>query len=390
MEGRKPLLVVLGLLAAMAGCNTPSATKPQETSRISLGLPSSPPPDKAKDQPDKPLGAASFVAMASFHMKEGQGQADIPLLQQEQYNKARKAYQKAIQLDPRYTPAHEGLASLYLLMDDYDHAIASYQKALQVAPDNAALWYQLGMCHCRRKDFDRGVPCLSKASDLDPENRQYANGLGYTLARMGRYDQSLACFCRVQSKAKAHYNLARMLLHTGQTELGKQHLRRALQEDPNLALAQGLLVEVTTGVPRTVQPVSYQESDAPEEPQSPIPIGPYAHRIPAIPKPASSTPPAPVPAEMPNIVSAPMSARPTPPAPRPTTPPQPPEPAVLGVYDVPPGAMTERTIPSSGVLSPDTGLLQEPQTLPAPPAPPAPPGSRATPIMKPWPKFDQP
>jgi len=336
------------------------------------------------------------VAAGDFFLRSASSKGDSPALQQQLYDKARKAFQQAIKVDPNYTPAYESLANLYLILEDSQRAVETYQKAIQVAPNNAQLWYELGMCQCRRKDFAHGVTGLTKACDLDPENRQYANVLGFTLARMGRYDESLACFSRVLNKAKAHYNLARMLQHTQQTDLCKYHLQCALQEDPTLEPAQKLLVQITTGIPSEVQPTSYQEVASDSESETPAPISPYAHMA-GSQAPASAAaatpmyqpvtpvwPSAPVPAQsgsqfatdapnpMPGIATAPL------PAPRPNSVAITPEAAPGGIQ-----AVNYEFEQDSQTLPEETDLL------PPPPALQAAPSLTTETVRKPLPRFEQ-
>ncbi len=273
MEGRRNLFLALGLLSAMAGCTSLGPTQTTEVRREIVATREEDPPAASSGQPAKRLGPVGLVGAGEYFVRAAAEQEKTPALQQQLYDKARKAFQQAISTDPRYSPAYQALANLYLILEDTDHAIETYQKAVELAPNQPQLWYEFGMCYCRKKDFTRGVPCLSKACDLDPENRQYANVLGYTLARIGKYDESLACFCRVHSRAKAHYNLARMLLHVKQTELAKQHLQKALQEDPNLESAQVLLTKLTTGGSGEVQPASFQEGAPEPETPAPHPAG---------------------------------------------------------------------------------------------------------------------
>ncbi len=275
MEGRMTLFLALGLVTGMAGCSNLQTPQPQGAPIITIGTLSDPPSGSGK-QIDKPVGAGPHVAAGEYFMREAEGKGKSPALQQELYDKARKYFQKAIQIDPSYTPAYRSLATLYVILEDPGRAIQTYQTALKHAPKDAQVWYELGMCCCRRKDFAHGVTALTRACELEPENHRMVKALGYTLARMGRYDDSLACFCRVLPRAKAHYNLARMLEVGNQLDLCKYHLQCALQDDPTLEAAQTMLVKITTGKSPEVQPASYQEMAADVEPQAPVAMSPYA------------------------------------------------------------------------------------------------------------------
>src|SRR5262249_45252356 len=153
----------------------------------------------------------------------------------------------------------QGLARLYLAMDDQSHAVDAFEKALKVYPENAALWFELGMAHNRKQRWEPALAGLTKAVEREPENRTYVDMLGYTLGRAGRFQESLECFARVHGEARAHYNLARMLRHLGQPELCRQHLELALRKDEKLEPAQAMLNELQG---QAVQPVGYTEPPA--------------------------------------------------------------------------------------------------------------------------------
>jgi len=263
MDGRKSLLLVLSLLTATLGCSTTAkqTTGDQSIGRISLmkDEPVTSLPTEGAMQPHAP----TCVAMGDYYAHEAAARDDAPALQSQMRDMARKAYQQALHIDANYLPAYKALAGLYQQMDDHDHAVAAYQKALQVAPTSHQLWFDLGMCYAQKKDWASALPNLSKAAELDPENRQYVNTLGFALARAGRYDESVACFARVQSKAKAHYNLARMLEHMQQTDQCKLQLQLALQADPRLEDAQDMLADLIGTAPGPIQRTSYQQPAAP-------------------------------------------------------------------------------------------------------------------------------
>jgi tetratricopeptide (TPR) repeat protein len=216
------------------------------------GTPIKPAPELPKRQP-KP---ETCVAAANFYAQEAQAPNCPPLRCQELREQARRAFEQAIQIDPKHVPAYQGLARLYADTEDTAHAVETYQKGLKAVPKEAALWYELGMYQGRRKEWGPALESLARASELQPENHQYANALGYGLARAGRYDEALACFQRVNGEGRAHYKLARMLQHLGQTDLARRHLELALEKDPRLAEAQGLLRELDG---QGVKPAGYSE-----------------------------------------------------------------------------------------------------------------------------------
>jgi Flp pilus assembly protein TadD len=265
MDRRKLLSWGLAAALGVAGCQhakPPGAAAQQTasyspltttTTRVAAdGTPIKPAPDLPKRQPKPDV----CLAAGNFYADEAKAPNCPPQRGQELREQARLAYQQAIQIDAKYGPAYQGLGRLYADTEDTAHAVETYQKGLKALPKEPALWYELGMCQARRKEWGPALDSLGKAAQLQPENHQYANALGYGLARAGRYDEALVSFQRVNGEGRAHYKLARMLQHLGQTDLARRHLELALEKDPRMAEAQSLLRELDG---QGVKPAGYSE-----------------------------------------------------------------------------------------------------------------------------------
>jgi Flp pilus assembly protein TadD len=300
MDCRHLLWPALGLLAGAAGCQhqqgvtgaAGSQGPPSPVAAVTPGV--DVPIRKEPELPKRAPKASTCVAFADFQASEAAAPDQTPLRRQQLHEQARKAYQQALAIDPKCLAAHQGLARLYLAMDDQSHAVAALEKALKVYPKNPALWFELGMAHNRKQQWDPALASLSKAVEFDPENRTYVDMLGYTLARAGRFPESLECFARVHGEARAHYNLARMLQHLGQPELCRQHLELALQQDAKLEPARALLNELQGPA---VQPAGYTEP--PPAPGAAVPPGPPADAG-SSPAPAAGFLPPPLPVTTPS------------------------------------------------------------------------------------------
>jgi tetratricopeptide (TPR) repeat protein len=188
--------------------------------------------------------ASTFVALGELLEKTATEPERSPADQEELRNKARLAYQQALQVDPKDVAALKALARLYTSEGDYERALATYNRAIQDHPKDAALRYELGMCQARRKNWDPALQSLLAAIQFDPDNRRYRRTYGLCLARAQRYDESLAVLAKLEGAPQAHYDLARMMHHLEQDEASKQHLRLALAQNPELFAAQQLLTEL--------------------------------------------------------------------------------------------------------------------------------------------------
>jgi tetratricopeptide (TPR) repeat protein len=196
-----------------------------------------------KELPKRSPKAHTCVVLGN--LKEKEAEESKTLREQEMLREqARQLYQQALEIEPDNLEALHAYGKMYVAVKDHDRAIAAFQRALKTYPRQAAVWFDLGMYHSQCKEWDPAIDCLRQAVACEPENRYYANTLGFCLARAGQLEESLACFEQAAGPAKAHYNLARMLIHMNQMELGKDHLRQAIQADPGLEDARRMLAQV--------------------------------------------------------------------------------------------------------------------------------------------------
>lgn len=226
MVGRIFCFLVTSLLLTATGCTFPIAGLRTESAPA------------AKAGPEGENGpthkASTWVAFGDFRASAGFSPEYTPQQQKQFRDDARKAYQSALEIDPKHQPAFLALARLQQASEDYAGAVATFHKALALNGKDAPTWYELGLCLCRQKNWNEAVGCLAKAVEQTPGNRQYSMTLGYTLARAGRWNDSLALLAQVQGEARAHYDMARMLEHLNQPALARQQCLLAIQKDTSL------------------------------------------------------------------------------------------------------------------------------------------------------------
>jgi lipopolysaccharide biosynthesis regulator YciM len=240
MEGRK-LALMLCVAASCAGCvsESKSVEVPPEQLANLRGVTIKPEePYKGEARPQ------TWVAFGQF--KEGQSRDDkLGVAQQNVLrDEARKAYQKALDLDPKCVEAHVALANFYLNQDDCDHALGAYQRGLQQNPKSQALWFQAGMCYGRNKDFPHALDCVARAHELEPQNHEIATTYGLLLARVGRSQDAVNVMTKVMNRTEANLYVARMMEHLNQHEQARQYVQAALQERPTHPGALQLLTQL--------------------------------------------------------------------------------------------------------------------------------------------------
>jgi tetratricopeptide (TPR) repeat protein len=145
---------------------------------------------------------------------------------------AKQNYRHAMQLDPRYLPAYEGMARLCSDLGEHEQAVFALDSALARFPQSASLWYERGMVMGRMKQFDQALHNLHRAAQLEPGNAKYGKSVGLMLARLNRSEEGVAWLRRWMPEADARYNAARLMQHIGRADEEQRQLQLALAADP--------------------------------------------------------------------------------------------------------------------------------------------------------------
>ena len=91
----------------------------------------------------------------------------------QQFDKAKAAYQKSIELDSSFIAAYINMADLYRLQENDKDANAILEKAKQASPDNADVYYSLGLLLIRQRKNDEAVSELKAAAEMAQDNARY-------------------------------------------------------------------------------------------------------------------------------------------------------------------------------------------------------------------------
>jgi superkiller protein 3 len=84
------------------------------------------------------------------------------------YNEAIDAFQKAIEIDPKYAYAYNNMGIALRKQGKYNDAIAAYKKAIEVDPKDAYAYNNMGVALNEQKRYNEAVASYQKAIELDP------------------------------------------------------------------------------------------------------------------------------------------------------------------------------------------------------------------------------
>jgi tetratricopeptide (TPR) repeat protein len=195
------------------------------------------------------------------------------------------AFNKALALDERAIPVHEGLAAAYFLKKDYEKAAEHFKKVTLLDPRQAKAVVNLGAVYNRMKDYNKAVTILRKAVQKDKSSGEAHYNLGLAYRGLNQLSMAVSAYkeaVRVAPQmAAAHQNLANAYVDMGNFQHAMIHYRKALEIDPNFERAQrglehaktlstdaknsvspfGRLVDASAMGPKTAPKVERQMSD---------------------------------------------------------------------------------------------------------------------------------
>jgi Flp pilus assembly protein TadD len=101
-------------------------------------------------------------------------------------DRARKAYETALSINPRFAPAANNLAWIQSEHGgNRENALALAQTAKDAAPDDPRISDTLGWILYRRGSYQRALPLLQESAAKLPDNPQVQYHLGMTYVQVG-------------------------------------------------------------------------------------------------------------------------------------------------------------------------------------------------------------
>jgi Flp pilus assembly protein TadD len=126
-----------------------------------------------------PRQAGAWTVLGMLHKEQGD------------FEKAKQAYRKALEIDPAAAIAANNLAWLYCEQGgDLDAALDLARRARQALPKSSTVSDTLGWIYCKRQLYDSAVPLLQEAVRNEPQNGDYRFHLAASLLGAGRKQQA--------------------------------------------------------------------------------------------------------------------------------------------------------------------------------------------------------
>lgn len=132
---------------------------------------------------------------------------------------AKKNYERAIKLDPKYSEAINNLGTIYYSRKSYKRSITLYKRALKYGTPTPSIYANLGTAYFARKDYKEATVWYEQALKLDPEVFDHHSAFGTVMQER-----------TVEERATFHLYLAKMYAKSGANDRAITYLRKALEE----------------------------------------------------------------------------------------------------------------------------------------------------------------
>jgi len=171
---------------------------------------------------------------------------------------ARELFEKSIELDPSYSRPYTGLANVCLremrtragpeVIARSNEAIAAGQRAVELDPTDSEAHQFLGIAFQWGGQFEQGIAEIKRAVELNPSNPGAYASLGHQLALAGRAEEGIpylekGVMLSPHDERTPHYQsfMARALLFARQNSEAADWARRAVRTRPDVAEHQLVL-----------------------------------------------------------------------------------------------------------------------------------------------------
>jgi len=181
--------------------------------------------------------------------------------------KAKKAYEMVLKINPDHVGAHEGLGQLLLgkrkydearyhltkaeangaainwriynslgvisdLEKDYKQAIIHYQKALTLQPELPLILNNMGYSRYMLGDWDSAEKYYRKAVQNDQYFERAWRNLGLLYIRKGNYEEAVSAFTQIESLHEAYNDVGYICMLNGKYDISEAFFKRAIKLSP--------------------------------------------------------------------------------------------------------------------------------------------------------------
>lgn len=171
-----------------------------------------------------------------------------------EFGKAREAYQKATEIDPKWVGGYSGLTISYLFNDpkDLKKAEENALKLVELAPKSAGAEIALGDCYRAQNDMQKAKDAYTKAVALDTNAPEAYYKLGHANTYLGNMDEARKNYAdggmHDVNKVASIFNTANTWLYADDSKTAEKYLMDQLATSSVIDASQksGFLTTIAT------------------------------------------------------------------------------------------------------------------------------------------------
>jgi tetratricopeptide (TPR) repeat protein len=130
-----------------------------------------------------------------------------------------------------------GLAHLY--KKQHDESLAAYERALELNPNDADLLAEMGDCLVYVRQAARSVELLLQAIRLNPYHPDsYLWYLGDAYFHLGEYERTIQTLLKMRDQSEGHRLMASSYALLGRMEEARHHADALMETHPNFSIEQ--------------------------------------------------------------------------------------------------------------------------------------------------------
>jgi TolB-like protein/DNA-binding winged helix-turn-helix (wHTH) protein len=146
-------------------------------------------------------GRAKGLALKALEMDLGLAEAHVSLawatmLYDYDFPAAEREFERAIELNPRLTQAHQWFGFYLALMGRYEESYTELKRAIRLDPCSSIVHWTFGFVYWRARRYDQAIEQQEKALELDFHSAQWHWGLGVACLDGEKYERAISALQR--------------------------------------------------------------------------------------------------------------------------------------------------------------------------------------------------
>jgi tetratricopeptide (TPR) repeat protein len=152
-----------------------------------------------------------------------------------------RKYKEALELNPFFVSAYNGIGCSYRGMSMLQDSILAFEKAIELDPKNNLILGNLGFSLLLSEKHEESINTFKKALEIEPEHAKILSMLGGAFLHAGKTTEALEALKKAilidKNEISAHQNLGLLYLHLKQYENALISLEIAKNlDDPNATI----------------------------------------------------------------------------------------------------------------------------------------------------------